>query len=112
MKYNDILASTIPQYMVDKVKRMFLSGCYFTIEEIEASIGRGCAVDIILLLKQNGINIRNLMLPDGRIIYGLDIDETSEDGNTQRIGEILRIHSENRESLMFHIQNRKGGRNG
>ena len=52
------------------------------------------------------------MLPDGRIIYGLDIDEISEDGNTQRMGEILRIHSENRESLMFHIQNRKGGRNG
>ena len=53
-----------------------------------------------------------MKLPNGRVIYGLYVAEASSDGNTRHIGMIMNTHSDNRESLMHHIVNRKEGSNG
>ena len=36
MKRNVIPASSLSQCMVDKAKELFLSGCYFTVEDLNA----------------------------------------------------------------------------
>lgn len=112
MKRNDIPASSLFQSIVDKAKELFLSGCYFTVEDLNTSLGQNCAIAVILQLKRQGVNIQSMKLPDGRVIYGIYVDEASSDGNTRHIGMIMNTHSEDRESLMYHIVNRKGGSNG
>lgn len=112
MKRNVIPASSLSQCMVDKAKELFLSGCYFTVEDLNSSLGKNCAIEVILYLKRQGVNIQSMKLPNGRVIYGLYVAEASSDGNTRHIGMIMNTHSDDRESLMYHIVNRKEGSNG
>ena len=60
MKRNDIPASSLFQSIVDKAKELFLSGCYFTVEDLNASLGQNCAIEVILQLKRQGVNIQSM----------------------------------------------------
>lgn len=104
-----IRSLSIPQSVIDETKELFMSGCFFTADDINARIGVDYVHSVILSLQEKGMDIRSVKCSDGRVLYGLCVDEAPDCEAVHGIGEAMDSMSEIGEGLLYHIQRRRKG---